>query len=100
MIPVREPATYVVLVCEQPDVAEVPGQSDEVLHSEGVDLQCFVERRVEVDHTGRIDDYVDGPTNLITQIDREAAERLHDVAGDGHYLLAHELLELIAVLSA
>ena len=77
-------------------VAEVPREVDEVLRAEGVCVERFVERRVEVDHACDVDDRVD----TAERRDVDAAERLADVSLDGHDLLAEERLVALAELLA
>ncbi len=57
------------------------GQRDEVLCAERVGVERLVERRVEVDDAGDVDDRVDRPLELVRGL-VDAAERKADVAVD------------------
>jgi hypothetical protein len=75
-------------------IAECLRQRDEVLGSECVRIERLVERRIEVDDAGDIDDRVDGALELS---DVDAAKRKADVSVDRDDLLREEGAEPIAM---
>src|SRR6478735_3142217 len=78
-------------------IAEVPGQSDQVLTAEGVDLERLVERRVEVDHASHVDDGVDLSAHLVSERRVDATQGLGHISENGRDLLADEALEVVRV---
>ncbi len=83
---------------EQRHLAEVVRERDQVLDAEGVDLEGFVQRRVEVDDARRVDHRVDATAQVLSERSVEPTERMHDVAPNGRDLLPEKGFEAFAVL--